>query len=315
MDLEKLIIFQRHKGIFTLFCALGFTKTNYFGEISDKKISNISKEVSSFLSKKKIPSVSRLKKFFKKQHPYYFVNWVLQHSDPPQFKRLYRKWGGELSLKWYKGFGKFLRRFYFEADIAQLWERYQETYSKEIGRYRKKSFSIIQKALIYLRIKKTPFKKIVFIPNLLDKIGAGYGPTVHKKAYIIFGPSKTNINTQLICHEFLHSIINPLVQRCDRNNKLIQRNKRFLQKAASSFSLKYYDEAEAITSEYIIRAIEGRLVSFNKRSNYIKEQIKLGFPFARFFEEQLKEYESNSKIFSEYLPVILENIKFLRKNI
>lgn len=314
MKLVKIISFKLDKRIFTLFCALEVAEIEYFKDVSLNKLSAVGREIKNFFYKRKIKSLYKLKKILKKRHPYYFIIWMLQHFDPPSLKRLYKKWEGELSLNWYGNFGELIKEFYFEAEIGKLWEKYQKEYKKEIKRYQKSAPLIIQKAINYLKIKKPPFKKIIFVPNFLDKIGAGYGPTVHKKAYIIFSPNKKNINTQLIRHEFLHSIINPLVQGCGRNNKLIQRNKRFLQKTATSFSLKYYDEPEAITSEYIIRAIEGRLVSSNKRSNYIKKQVRLGFPFAGFFNEQLKKYESSGKIFSEYLPVILENIKFLRKD-
>lgn len=312
MDLERLIIFKKDKGIFTLFGALGFTKASYFGDISDKKISNISKAINSFLSKKKIQSAPGLKKFFEKQHPYYFVNWVLQHSNPPQFKRLYRKWEGELSLKRYKGFRKLLRRFYFEADLSQLWERHQEAYSKEIGRYRKKSFSIVRKVANYLRIKKLPFKKIVFIPNLLDAVGAGYGHTIQDKAYITFGPSKNKLNSQLLRHEFLHCIINPLVEECGRYSSVIKSNKQFLQKTIYGTAHKYYDDPNAITSEYILRAIEGRLLRPNKRKYYFKEQRNAGFPYIKFFDAWLKNYEKSKRPFSEYLPTILQKIDGLK---
>lgn len=312
MDLKKLIIFQKHKGIFTLFCALSFTKASYFSDISDKKISNITKEVSSFLRKRKMESTSGLKRFFKKQHPYYFVNWVLQHSDPPQFKRLYKKWEGELPLKWHKHFGKLLRKFYFEADIPQLWKRYQETYSKEIKRCRKTPFLVIRETLSYLRIKKLPFKKIVFIPNFLDAIRAGYAHTIRGKAYITFGPSKNKLNTRLLRHEFLHCIINSLVEKCGCYSSIIKSNKRFLQKTTSGIARKYYDDPNAITSEYILRAIEGRLLSFDKRKYYFKEQKKAGFPYIEFFNLQLENYEKNKKSFSKYLPVILRNIAQLK---
>jgi len=312
MDLKKLIIFQKHRGIFTLFCALSFTKASYFSDISDKKISNIIKEVSSFLKKRKIESTSGLKRFFKKQHPYYFINWTLQHSDPPQFKRLYKKWEGEIPLKRYKSFGKLLRKFYFEADIPQLWKRYQGTYSKEIKRYRKTPFLVIREALSYLKIKKLPFKKIIFIPNFLDAIRAGYAHTIRDKVYITFGPSKNRVNTQLLRHEFLHCIINPLVEKCDCYSYIIKGNKQFLQKTISGIARKYYDEPNAISSEYILRAIEGRLLSSDKRKYYFKEQRMMGFPHIEFFDLQLKNYEKSKKTFSEYLPIILKKIDGLK---
>lgn len=183
-----------------------------------------------------------------------------------------------------------------------------------MNKYRKISSLFIQKILNYLKIKKLPFKKIIFIPNLLEAIGAGYGATIRDRAYVIFSLSKSNLNIQLLRHEFLHNIINPLIQKRRINKKIIQENKQLLRKIVSPTFLKYYDDPEIIAVEYIIRTIELRLFSTKKRSQYIRDQIKSGFSYIEFFDAQLKDYEKNKKPFVKYLPIILKNLKYLKIN-
>lgn len=311
MNLYKLISFKADKRIFTLFCGLYSTKANYFAHISDKKLGPFGKRIKHILFKKRFKSTSKLRKYFEREHPYYFIIWVLQHSNPPQFKKLYKKWEGEFSLSWYKSFGETLREFCYEANISQLWRGYQEEASREINKYRKITLSVLQEILEYLRIEKLPFKKIILIPNLLDAIGAGYGPVIGKKIYIIFSPTnKEGPNIQLLRHEFLHSIINPLIQK-KINKEIIKRDKQLIQGMITSPALEYYNDLELIIIEYILRAIELRLLPSNKKNQYIQKQIKLGFPQIEFFDSQLKIYEKEKKNFSRYLPDILRNIKYL----
>jgi hypothetical protein len=314
MNLNKLILFKTDKRIFTLFCALHSTRASYFKRISDKKLSLVGKEVRAFLLKKKFKTTYKLKNYFNKYFPYYFITWVLQYSVPPQFKKLYRKWKGELSLNYYRGFDKLVREFYFEANIFQLWKEYRGEYLKESDKYRDIVSLYIQEILNYLKIKKLPFKKVIFIPNLLDAIGAGYGATIYDRAYVIFGPSKRKLNIRLLHHEFLHNIINPLIQENRINKRVIKENKHLLRKIISPILLKYYDNSEIIAIEYIIRTIELRLFSTKKRVQYIRDQIKRGFPYIEFFDNQLKEYEKSNETFVNYLAIILKNLKYLKIN-
>jgi len=312
MNLNKLILFRTDKRIFTLFCALHSTRASYFKRISDKKLSSLGKKIRKLLPGKRFKTTYKLKSYFNKQLPCYFIIWMLQHSDPPQFRRLYKKWGEKLSLDCYKGFDKLLQEFYFEANVSQLWKECQGKSLEEFNKHYKIAFLFIQKILNYLKIKRLPSKKIIFISNPLDAIGAGYGPTIHDKVYVIFGPSKGSLNIQLLRHEFLHSIINPLIQKRRINKRVIKENKQLLRKIVSPIALKYYDDPEIVAIEYIIRTIELRLFSTKKRSQYIRDQIKCGFPYIEFFDAQLKDYEKNKKPFATYLPIILKNMKYLK---
>ena len=243
----------------------------------------------------------------------YYVVWVLRHSKLPEFKKLGFRDKNQKPESWYRGFDETFKDFYHQADLNKLWLESSKLYLKKIEGYKKEVPAIIKNALSYLRVEKIRnFNEVILIPNLL--ITGGFGPLMDKKAIIIIDPFgyKKKIYFNLITHEFLHSIVNPLTDE-RVNKKIINNSKSLYKKLTTNTSRKHYPEWWMIVNEYLIRAIQGRLFNKSNLKSYIVIQKKRGFPYIKWFLIQISFYEKSRSSFEDYLQKILHNLKELKK--
>jgi hypothetical protein len=71
-------------------------------------------------------------------------------------------------------------------------------------------------------------ERIVIVPNFLDAYNRGYGPKIEKTAFVIYGPL-IDESFRLIRHEFLHSIVKPLVLKKRNFPKKIKKFSKYNQ--------------------------------------------------------------------------------------
>ncbi len=289
--------------LFTLMAALN--AAGYNDENNEKGMSPVRQRVRSQLAARNIPSLLRLRLYFR-AHPSQYVAWVLQRGEPPLFGRAVTQWsidGVPAFAFW--GLDSALADFYREADIASLWREVEPDYAREIARERPIVNPAVDAAFDYVRVKKEDTAPIIVLPNLMDAYWRGYGPKVGDTSYIVLGPSDTP-NPSLIQHEALHPIVNPLVAanldviEPDKANQLYSMLRT---RVSSSYPLW-----ETILDESVIRAIGLRLLAPADRPAYLAQQESQGFVLTRPLAEKLQEYEKSDESFPQFMRALLQSL-------
>jgi hypothetical protein len=301
--------------VFTLFCALNATG---YDEKRFLRMHPVRRRVREDLRQVDKTVLEEVREFFvsHKCHQCGYVSYVLSLSEPPDFEEtsatemLFQKWKA-VSPEYLmtQGFAPVLSGFYKRANISSLWLKYKPYYEAEVKGYRPLLSKAVDEVGKYLRLEE-PLKvrRVVFILNLLDKYLIGYGPTIGDTNYVVSGPWPfRTIPVQTIQHEYLHSIINPLVLR----------NKVLVDKSASLFDLvkekvvpKAYGVWNTVVVECLINAIVIRLLpcgeNLRKLAVYLKRSD--GFILVDHFNKKLREFELKEIVIEEYIPEMLTSV-------
>jgi hypothetical protein len=195
-----------------------------------------------------------------------------------------------------------LRDFYLEAGIAELWGHQSAAYEAEAARYQDLLGPSLQGVLDYLRMSAPASGRVLMLPNLLDAYWRGYGHAVGETRYTLSGPAETP-NISLVQHEFMHPIINPLV---DANLAAV--DPELAQQLFAQLEGEVgrgYQSWEGILHESVIRAVEVRLAEAADREAILNNEESQGFWLLRPFAHQLEDYERGTSTMAEYLPTLL----------
>ncbi len=297
------VTLQSDERLFTIMAALN--AAGYNDENNPDGMHPVRQAVRAALASKHIPSVDLLRIYFQ-AHQSMYVTWALQRNNPPDFTRQADGWWvtGMPPLLFFS-LDNTLRDFYREADIATLWKKYKPEYDAEVQRYQSCATPSVQAVLDYLRVKNPPTDQVVVLPNLLDAYWRGYGPRIGDRSYVILGPSDQP-NIGLIQHEAMHPIINPMI---DANIQVInpaQTDRLFSRLRPLMPSA--YPVWDGILKETVIRAVEVRLLSPDKREAQIAQEESQGFLLVRYLSTKLEAYEKSDVTFAEYLPTLLATL-------
>jgi len=273
------------KRIFCLYLALNATVYN---KENAKTMHSVRLKMRDYLNNKDL-SLKDLEQLFAK-HPeefyYRFRDWILSHSNPPEFKEINNFWKRN-NPKDLDGLEELLRNFWNQAEIEKLWEESIPKYESAIKESQKNGEIAVEQVMNYLNIDDWNIEELIIIPNLLDSYNIGLGPTINKTTYAILGPSQNGFSAPRIEHELLHSIINPLTEDFNRQNRSKLR-------------------------EYIIRAMVLRLNKDNQKYyNSSKQQlINKGYIYINDFLDNLETFENSKQPFDKYIKQWLPNINF-----
>jgi hypothetical protein len=204
-----------------------------------------------------------------------------------------------------------LNDFWKTAELDEVWGEVKGDYIAELKRY---DFERMQREMAslwkYLGMQRRDNYTLVNVPNPLDchfsAIGAGY----EGYYYSVEGPGGTGHG--LNAHEYLHSIINRLVQKDygKYKSKLLKYYKAGKRGPAS----KDYRTPVIFTSECLVHAVDHRLAMRNdpSRESWANQRVAYlsqeGLTLTRPFYELLSEYERSGVPFDQYLPTLLEHL-------
>ena len=306
---SKQIIVATDERIFTLFAALNAAGFNR--EYEGIPMSFLRQQIRAALDGKNIPSLQRLKRYFDKISDYHLVVWVLQRGSAPEFERAEAGWWISTRAANFDGLYSALSDFYKEADIANLWQQIKPQYDATLAYWQPLVETSLGDLQTYLRISELPVRQIVVIPNLLDSYYSGNGPLIGDIAFVVSGPTETELSLQgLIEHETLHSIIGPML---DRNHHIISKTQSHrlftvLKKSMPSS----YGTWPNVLEETIIRAIGLRMIKDESLRNQLLNQLEgEGFLLIRPLYQSLDVYEQSNQSFDEYLPILLDTLNHI----
>lgn len=209
------------------------------------------------------------------------------------------------------GLPQVLNDFWRTAKLDEVWDAVKGDYIAEIKRY---DFDRMQREMTslwrYLGMERQDNYTLVNVPNPLDRHFTATGAGYEGYYYSVEGPGATAYG--LNAHEYLHSIINPLVQKnyAGHKRKLLKYYKAGKHGPAS----KSYQNPAAFTWECLVHTIDHRLAVRNdpSRERWANQRVahlsQQGLLLTEPFYRLLSEYEQSGKPFDEYLPTLLEHL-------
>ncbi len=278
------------------------------------EMSPIRQQVRAALSEKSLPSLAQLKPFFERVPDFHLVVWALQRGNPPAFGRAEAGWWVSTPAANFEGLDKALEGFYHEADIPTLWQEVQPAYQAEITRWQPLAKQSLINIQAYLKTGDLPFQQVVIIPNPLDAYYSGTGPQVGDIAYVVSGPTETELSLMgLIEHEVLHSVIGPMLDQ--QIEQIPNSTSRRLYAVLKETMPSGYGTWASVLEESFNRAINLRMLDdAGLRAQQLERLESTGFLLIKPLDDALAIYEQSNKPFEQYLPTLLATLDNLELN-
>lgn len=265
------------KRIFVLYCALALSGHNIFNGTT-LSVQPIYKKFQKKLNKEWGDFLPKFQKYFTRDHYVQYLLWTLRHSDFPEFKLTNKKKDSlQKDDNWFVGFDKLIRDFYQKAEIGGMFEEYVNITSRVIENEGKIVLRFLNEKLKPLHTEKVSFQKVYIVPNLLETKGAGFGVLLPSLAYVLFSPTFTQQDNILVLHEFLHCIINPIIDESKVMKRKFHVFKKIYPSITTDQSRKYYPQWEWVGYEYLVKLVLLVLLSPKERGVQMKKEKSWGF--------------------------------------
>lgn len=210
-------------------------------------------------------------------------------------------------------FPETLNDFWAAAKLDQVWAEVKGDYVAEIKKYNiEKMRQELASVWQYLRMPRKDTFVLVNVPDLLGKRYQGLGARYENYYYSVESPgaSSHSLNT----HEYLHSIVNPLVKA----NYLPYKGKlqAYYEAGKGKPLVATYAEPVVFTYECLVRALDHRLrvrstnalAACKRIEDQLADQTDKGLTLAMPFYRLLPEYEQSGKSFDSLLSKMLETL-------
>jgi hypothetical protein len=247
--------------------------------------------------------------------PFYYKSFVLSLSTDYPFVRIVPndQLGYPSAAVTLKDFPDILNEFWTTAHIDQIWQEVKVDYLEDIHRYSLDKMNHQMTFLWdYLCMERQDVFTIVQVPDLLDHHLGASGAGYESYYYSVDNPGSHEY--ALNVHEYLHTIVNPLVQGHYANYKA--KLETYYRVAKETPAVQQYREPVTFVFECLVRALDRRIsVRFedNDRVKRICEwqvsrDTKEGLNLTQPFYDLMTEYEQSNMSFEEYLPSILKKL-------
>jgi len=251
----------------------------------------------------------------KRMGSWQYADFALSLSSDYPFRRI--RSDKELGYKWtaweLADFPEVLNDFWITAKLDDVWDEVKGDYIKEIDvgydlDRMKKQMSFLWN---YLKMQRNDKLIIVQVPNPLERHATASGAKYENYFYSIDGPgSSSNLNI----HEYLHTIINPIVKADVPAYK--SKLQQYYKAGKDAPISKSYQDPVIFTYECLVHAIDTRLIVVQLSDAEVKKRVedKLmlltrdGYTLSWPFYLLLADYEKSDKNFKQYMPVMFENL-------
>ncbi|MHC4396822.1 MAG: hypothetical protein ACYS1A_14325 [Planctomycetota bacterium] len=262
-------------------------------------------------------SFNKWKRYYQKNAigNFCYLDYALSLSDDYPFKRIRpdSELGYPVTAKRLADFPALLNEFWVTLEMDQIWAEVKPDYLAQIHRY---DFDRMDRQLAfvwdYLRLERRDQFTFVSVPNFLDRHYHAIGAHYENYWYMVESPGAGSYGLNV--HEYLHSIINLLVEsNYDRYDEKLN---RYFQAGKDQPLAKNYGNPVTYAYECLVRAISSRIrllmednpattTRIENRVSYLTNQ---GLILVQPFYELLVEYEQSELNFEEFLPNMLEKL-------
>lgn len=302
--LRKKITFENDIRLFTLYAFMNYT--GYDGDSNISEFTDVRYMVMEDLKKINL-KLSDNKYYSNKGVQFsYYKNALRDMGAAPNFDIIGHKGNIISSLS---DLQAGLKEFYLKADIENLYNKYRPYYNSEIKKIEDKSLTALVLINNYLKIDNEDIPNINVEINLLEAYDKNPGFSLIDKykgnAVITLGPSRKS-NVQSVVHEYLHCIINPIVDNLQVDiNKLSYKAKEIPE---DSHAKLYYKDWSSNVEESIIRALEYRALGENRKAS-IQNAMEDGFILTEYFDERFDKYKDYNGSLNDFIKSMLKSLQ------
>jgi hypothetical protein len=175
-----------------------------------------------------------------------------------------------------------LNRFYVGAGLEEVMEAVRPVYNSIGAAYRSQAVRKIGEAIEYTGVEWEALghiQKVVIIPNLLGSPGE-MGPEYKGLKYDIKGPKS---NVVFYTHEFLHSIVHPMLQSPDIQEQIVRMVESRMESIDSTKAWKSYPDPSLFFEECLVRALDAHITNIGVKDADEKIKKYLDFEDSRGF--------------------------------
>ncbi len=246
-----------------------------------------------------------------------YKNHVLSFSSDYPFRQIRpdEELGYPFTVTALRDLPEMLNDFWETTDLGSLWEQVKPDYIAEIKKYNLEKMDRQMSFLWdYLRMQRTddPSIVVVHIPDLLNRYLGAMGAGYETYYYNVENPGAGGYDLNI--HEYLHSVVNPLV---------ITAYPQFQTKLDAYYTagkgrpaIETYREPTTFAFECMVVALDRRIsAKFENnpawtelKERQIAHDTTGGFTLVQPFYDLLIEYEQSNEPFDRYLPTLLEHL-------
>ena len=244
-----------------------------------------------------------------------YQNYALSLSADWPFRRIRpdSELGYSVTAKRLKDFPAILNDFCLTAKLDDVWDNVKAGYVAEIKRYNidgmQHQMDFLWK---YLRMERHDTLILVNVPNLLDTHYHAIGARFENYYYTVESPGSHAYSLNI--HEYLHSIVNPLViaTKVDSDSELFVYYKAGKDKPI----VQSYRDPVTFTFECLVRALDHRLrvlqaidpADKKRAEDRVDQLTEQGLTLTHAFYNMLVDYEQGDLSFDEFVPIMLREL-------
>jgi hypothetical protein len=261
--------------------------------------------------------LAKWKRYYRKKAlpNFCYLDYALSLNADHPFRRIRpdSELGYRVTVHRLADFPDVLNTFWETVDLQQIWDQVKPHYLGEIQSY---DFGHMAQQLAfvweYLRLNRTDQFTFVSIPNLLDTHYHAIGARYEDYWYAVESPGAYSHDFNV--HEYLHSVINALVEK---HYASYQSKLDIYFKAGKDTPIaKTYCSPAGYTSECLVRALDHRIAilmtdnpqTVKHREAIVKKRTQDGLLLTEPFYKLLVDFEQSRFSFEEFLPRMLEKL-------
>jgi len=236
-----------------------------------------------------------------------FMTFALIAGPAPKFQPVLKREELPPDVLALDGFGEVLANFYEEAQIEDLWRKFEPAYERAASSVREPLGQIVLACTAYLREIVRPGVRTfrVYVEPMVGNetnvrnIGDRY--------VVVINPASTSFD--LMRHAFLHYLLDPLPLRY-REKLVGEQPLLFLADRAPNLPSVYRTDLTSFFDESLVRAVEFRVRRLPAAQ--LAEEAKLaeadGYVLIPPLLKALSKFESSEPAMSLYFPDLLRSI-------
>ncbi len=259
----------------------------------------------------------RWRKFYQKAnlHNFHYQDFALSLSADYPFKRIRpdRELGYPFTAQRLADFPMVLNEFWKTCELNLIWAQVKPDYIEEIAKYDFEKMEYQLEFLWnYLRMERQDRFVFVTIPNLIERHYTAIGAQYENYYYMVESPGAGS--HALNIHEYLHSIINPMIKACYNFQR--QKLDRYFEAGKDHSLAAPYRHNVTYAYECLVRALDKRLcvllaespATSRRCEKSVLALTRNGLTLVHPFYRLLEEYEQGKSNFAQFFPEMLNRL-------